>query len=173
MSSCPSYPSSDCRARGRNYGRQSAKAMKLTTSRGTRIKGNRHLQPSPLALARDSTLVTPKRLHVQPVLGLGLALGDADLFKEDVGAVENVGARASQRALHAAEAGELDGLDVCGATGGLEFWEKGGGVSVVLEGKGLLEEEGGRTSQDVTAELGLGHPGLLEVGVDLAADLVA
>lgn len=61
------------------------------------------------------------------MLCLGLALSDADLFKEDVGAVKHAGAPPSQGALHATEADELDRLDVCGATCRLVFWRKGEG----------------------------------------------
>lgn len=90
----------------------------------------------------------PLLLHLQAAHTLGFALFDAQLLEEDVSAIEDGRLGSGIGTLHVAESGNLGTLDL------------GGFVDVQL-------------GKHVTAELSLGHAGLLKVGVDLASHVVA
>ncbi len=105
-----------------------------------------HSYPTTVDLVGDVHALGVDGLHLEAELGLGLALLDAELLEEDVGAVEDGASVPGGGALATEEGRELARLDAA------LLWE------AVADG---------------TAEGGLGDVGLLEEGADLLAHLVA
>lgn len=91
--------------------------------------------------------IRPLLLHLQAMGCFGLALLDAQLFKEDIGTIEDVGLGAGVGPFHVAESSYLRALNL----------------------RGLVDVQLGK---HVAAELGLSHSWSLKVDVDLTPNLV-